>query len=102
MSKHALQLAQRALSNKNAPAQLIYEALAEINKALNKPDGWHSHDLYTDADKDRPSAICDRNGQVVLGLCKRCGRGEIELETHCGVRRICMRPELGALYGVPK
>jgi hypothetical protein len=39
MSKQALLLAQRALSNKNASNKLIYEALAEVNKALNKPDG---------------------------------------------------------------
>lgn len=41
-----------------------------------------AHDLYTDADKDRPSAICDSNGQVVLDLCKRCNRGESELTDH--------------------
>jgi len=38
MSKQALLLARRALSNKNASDKLIYEALAEINKALNKSD----------------------------------------------------------------
>lgn len=41
------------------------------------------HDLYTNADADKPSAICDRNGDVVLRLCKRCHRGEIELEEPC-------------------
>lgn len=41
-----------------------------------------NHDLYTDADKDRPSVICDSNGQVVLDLCKRCNRGESELTDH--------------------
>lgn len=40
------------------------------------------HDLYTDTDKDRPDSICDRSGQVVLDLCKRCGRGESELTDH--------------------
>ena len=99
MSKYALQLAQRALSNKNAPTQLIYKALAEINKALNKPDGWRTHDLYTDADKTKPTVICDRNGQVVLGLCKRCGRAEAELEVSCDARRTWLHPELGSLYG---
>lgn len=42
------------------------------------------HDLYTDADADRPGIICDRNGQVVLGLCKRCGRAEAQLVEPCG------------------
>lgn len=37
------------------------------------------HDLYTDADPDRPDVICDSNGQVTLDLCKRCGKGEAEL-----------------------
>lgn len=27
--------------------------------------------------------ILDRNGDVVLAQCKRCGRGEIELDTPC-------------------
>lgn len=41
------------------------------------------HHLYTNSDTDRPSAICDRNGEVVLGLCKVCGRSEVELEKPC-------------------
>jgi len=40
---------------------------------------FESHDLYTTKDADRPLAICDSNGEVVLSLCKRCGRGEAEL-----------------------
>lgn len=40
---------------------------------------YQSHDCYTDADKDRPDVICDSNGQVVLGFCKRCRAGESEL-----------------------
>lgn len=38
-----------------------------------------THECYTDADKDRPMSICDSNAQVVLSLCKNCGRGEAEL-----------------------
>ena len=34
MTKEALKLAQKALSNRNAPAKTIYEALAAIQKAL--------------------------------------------------------------------
>lgn len=41
------------------------------------------HDLFTDADADAPAAICDSNGQVVLGLCKRCGKAEAELDGPC-------------------
>lgn len=50
---------------------------------LEELSQWPTHQLYTDDDKDRPDVICDRNGQVVLGLCKRCGRGEAQLEESC-------------------
>jgi len=48
-----------------------------------------AHDLYTDADKDRPEVICDSNGQVVLGLCKKCGKGECELTNEDGSPSAC-------------
>lgn len=48
-----------------------------------KTSPYSQHVLYTDADKDRPEVICDSNGVVVLGLCKRCGKGEVELEGPC-------------------
>ncbi len=47
----ALKLAQRALSNKNAPTKLIYEALTAIKAALeakDEPVGWQ----YRDANDD--------------------------------------------------
>ncbi len=37
------------------------------------------HDLYADGDADIPEQITDSNGQVVLNLCKVCGKGESEL-----------------------
>ena len=42
-------------------------------------EGTMEHDLYERSDPDAPDVIRDRNGEVVLGLCKRCGRAEIEL-----------------------
>lgn len=42
-----------------------------------------SHDLYVTKDVDAPDVIRDGNGEVVLGLCKRCGRAESELDVHC-------------------
>lgn len=42
-----------------------------------------AHDLYKDGDADLPEAILDRNGQVVLGMCKICHKGEIELSEPC-------------------
>lgn len=41
------------------------------------------HELYTNCDDNIPLSICDRNGDVVLALCKICNKGEIELEEPC-------------------
>lgn len=41
------------------------------------------HDLYTNADENKPDCILDWNGEVVLGLCKRCRKGECELTETC-------------------
>lgn len=41
------------------------------------------HILYETSDKDAPDTIKDRNGEVVLGLCKICGRGEAQLIEAC-------------------
>lgn len=43
----------------------------------------HTHDLYKTGDKNAPPSILDRNGEVVLGLCKLCGMGEAELVEPC-------------------
>ncbi|MEX2739963.1 Lar family restriction alleviation protein [Rhizobium mongolense] len=40
----------------------------------------HGHDLFKTGDRDAPVEIKDRNGEVVLDLCRRCGKAEIELE----------------------
>ena len=50
---------------------------------------WCSHQhpvphlLWETGEVGVPSAILDRNGEVVLGLCKVCGRGECELDEPC-------------------
>lgn len=41
------------------------------------------HDLYRTRDRDAPDQIKDRNGEVVLGLCRRCGKSEFELSEPC-------------------
>ncbi|MEN9671044.1 MAG: hypothetical protein RL018_1321, partial [Pseudomonadota bacterium] len=91
MSKEAMTLALEALEDLGmkhfeSTGEVLHKEVFDVLKeALAKQEqgGWYTHDLYTDADKDIPDVICDRNGQVVLGLCKRCGRGEAELETPC-------------------
>lgn len=47
----------------------------------NHPD----HVLFETHDNDAPDTIKDRNGEVVLGLCKKCGRAEVELTEPCAV-----------------
>lgn len=44
---------------------------------------WKDHLLYETSDPDAPDCIKDSNGEVVLGLCRRCNRGEIELDGPC-------------------
>jgi hypothetical protein len=46
-----------------------------------------NHDLYKDGDTGIPEQITDRNGQVELALCKRCGKAEIELSGPCVTER---------------
>lgn len=58
---------------------LVAEATDLMDDACSK------HDLYTNADKDRPKQICDSNGDVVLGQCKRCGKAEVELNEPCAL-----------------
>ncbi|MBC8741853.1 hypothetical protein F6X40_35485 [Paraburkholderia sp. UCT31] len=41
------------------------------------------HLLYKTGDADAPPQVLDRNGEVVLGLCRVCGRAESELEESC-------------------
>ena len=41
------------------------------------------HDLYRTGDPDAPDSIKDSNGDVALGLCRRCNRAECELEEPC-------------------
>lgn len=65
-----------------------YEAHRIASQVLaNKSD---KHTLYTNADKDRPDSICDRNGDVVLGLCKKVALESLSIT----------QPELTELRGV--
>lgn len=41
------------------------------------------HVLYERGDADAPDVIKDRNGDITLGLCKICGKGEAELVELC-------------------
>lgn len=41
------------------------------------------HVLWENGEDGAPDCIKDRNGEVVLGLCKVCGKGESELVEEC-------------------
>lgn len=90
-AKQALELARNGLAwyrdaYPEADSGADDEMMETIAVALGE-----AHDLYTDADKDRPDVICDSNGQVVLGLCKRCGKAEAELHNEDGTPSPCSR-----------
>lgn len=56
------------MSNTNTPETL------DSRNAIQ----W-GHDLWKTRDAGKPSQILDRNGEVALDLCKRCGKAEAEL-----------------------
>jgi hypothetical protein len=39
-----------------------------------------NHELYKTGDADAPEQIKDRNGEVCLSRCRKCGLAESELE----------------------
>lgn len=52
---------------------------------MNEVKGGHN--LYKTGDFDAPSQVKDRNGEVVLQLCRKCGRAESRLITPCDADR---------------
>jgi len=56
-------------------AEEIYKAIISLKSS--------AHILYEQDDTDAPSCIKDSNGDIVLGLCRVCSAGEIELEEPC-------------------
>ena len=74
----ALKLAQRALSNKNAPTKLIYEALTAIKAALEaKDEPWEkfcdSNCVWTDHHPDCKLAKDEPDKYAMDIECNKCG-----------------------------
>lgn len=69
-------------ANKPATADEDQTAMANEGTKLHQTIET-IHDLYQTGDDDAPDAIKDRNGEVVLGLCRRCGKGESLLIEPC-------------------
>lgn len=57
---------------------LLNQAADEIARRPAAQDAC-THVPYTTQDTDRPNVVCDRNGEVVLAMCKLCGKAEEEL-----------------------
>lgn len=62
-------------------ADMIIESATLLERLARSPAS--AHDLYKTGDPDAPDSIKDRNGEVVLGLCRRCRKGECELTEPC-------------------
>lgn len=41
------------------------------------------HELYKDGDDDAPGCVKDGNGAIVLGMCRKCGKAESQLDMPC-------------------
>ena len=52
------------------------------NKSIHKVF-MKKHNFYKTGDKDAPDIIKDRNGEVVLNLCRSCGKAEGDLNSYC-------------------
>lgn len=52
---------------------------------MRKHPGGHL--IYETGDKDAPEFIKDRNGAVVLSMCRKCRRCESQLVTPCDADR---------------
>jgi hypothetical protein len=72
-----------ALPEKWPAQRAVAEIMAGDSGDEQPAPGFVAHDLYKTGDADAPDVIKDRNGEVVLGLCRKCGRGEIELADRC-------------------
>ena len=55
----------------------------ELLKSMFPATMEEQHLLYKTGDKDAPEVIKDNNGEVVLSLCRICGKGEADLREEC-------------------
>jgi len=80
----ALRLAQRALSNKNAPARVVYEALAAIRKVLQQGETM----IADQACAERGCACRDYRDGPGVEMVRREWQGltdeELEVLNDCG------------------
>ena len=75
------------LSDKNAFICLVDHmgddsSIVQAARVSYGKDEQEGHELYQTGDSC-PDVILDDNGEVVLGMCKKCGKAEIELSEPC-------------------
>lgn len=78
----------------------MQQQAAEITQLRSELQDLHkrnyiTHSLFETGDADCPEQAKDRNGEVVLGVCKNCGRIEVDLAEPCDHRE-----EITRLKGV--
>lgn len=61
----------------------MQDICGECQSAPASTPADRGHVLFKTGDADAPEVIKDRNGEVVLGLCRHCNKGEIELAGTC-------------------
>lgn len=59
------------------------EAFADRIDAAIRGRAMAEHQLWAKGDPGLPTVLTDRNGDVVLGMCRVCGQAEAELEDTC-------------------
>jgi hypothetical protein len=73
--------------------EVDHNSFEEIHNALNYKVDINGHECYVDRDKNIPESILDRNGQVVLSVCKICGKGEADLNEECTPKNKLVLPQ---------
>lgn len=73
---HLIPLVSHGLSMNKPLAKIV-------DRVTNTQQDWRgsrvAHELFRTGDEDAPSVIRDRNAEVVLDLCRYCGKGESQL-----------------------
>ena len=79
------------------PVEHVRAALRQYVREQSHPVP-EGHELYETGDEDAPDSIKDRNGDVALEMCKRCGRAESELSEPCHkAEQPQPEPDVGAM-----
>jgi len=79
MSEDELNVLLNAIGRTMIKVESLDEADDETYALSAQADAFCEHELYKKGDAGIPEQIRDRNGDVVLDCCKKCGKAESEL-----------------------